>query len=82
MAFSPDAVTELAQLGPEVQDLSLRIRRAVGGIAYLGPLREHPERTYLWSGVDPGVLGKRGELAVHALLASANAPKRPKEGEE
>lgn len=82
VAFSPEAVTEIGQLGPEVQDLSLRIRQAIGGTAYLGPLREHPGRTYLWSGVDPGDLGKRGEYAVHALLSSDNSRKRPKDGQE
>lgn len=82
VAFSPDAITELGALGPEAQDLSLRLRQALGRIAYLGPLREQPGRTYLWSGVEPGDLGKRGEYAVHALLASDNSRKRQKEGME
>jgi predicted ATPase len=82
IAFSADAVAELGQLGSEVQDLSLRFRQAISSIAYLGPLREQPARSYLWSGVEPGDLGKRGETAVHALLASDNNKKKQKEGEE
>lgn len=82
VAFSPDAIAEVGALGPAIQDLSLRLRQAVSSLAYLGPLRERPERTYLWSGVDPTDLGKRGEFAVHALLASENSRKRQKEGQE
>ncbi|MFN5855283.1 MAG: AAA family ATPase [Pseudanabaenaceae cyanobacterium] len=37
---------------------------------YLGPLREYPKRTYLWSGERPQDVGKYGELTVAALLAS------------
>lgn len=82
VAFSPEAIAELGALGPELQDLSLRLRQAVSQISYLGPLREHPERSYLWSGVEPGYLGKRGEYAVHALLASDNSRRRQKAGTE
>lgn len=76
LAFTADAVALLGPTGAEVQDLALRIRQMISDIAYLGPLREHPERSYLWSGVEPGDLGKRGEKAVHALLASDNTRKK------
>lgn len=82
LAFSADAIAELGQAGAEIQDLSLSLRQAIGRVVYLGPLRERPERTYLWSGVEPGELGKRGEYAVHALLASDNSRKKQKENEE
>lgn len=82
IAFSPDAVNEIGASGPKVQDLSLRLRQELGRLAYLGPLRQKPERTYLWGGGEPGDLGVRGEGAVHALLASANTRKRQKEGTE
>lgn len=82
VAFSADAIAELGPVGAEAQDLSLQLRQAISQIAYLGPLREQPERSYLWSGVEPGDLGKRGEYAVHALLASDNSRKRQKEGQE
>jgi hypothetical protein len=39
-------------------------------IAYLGPLREHPKRIYLWGGDFPSGVGQRGENAIDTLLAS------------
>ncbi len=39
-------------------------------IAYLGPLREYPRRSYLATGERPADVGRRGELAIAALLAS------------
>ncbi|MFN7947227.1 MAG: DUF3696 domain-containing protein [Blastocatellia bacterium] len=39
-------------------------------IAYLGPLRESPRRSYIWAGESPVDVGRKGELAVPALLAS------------
>lgn len=82
LSFSPEAVVALGPGGSEAQEVSLRIRQLVGSVAYLGPLRERPERTYLWSGVEPVNLGKRGEFAAHALLASDNGPKKQKDGQE
>src|SRR5690606_36452912 len=37
---------------------------------YLGPLREYPERDYTWAGERPQDVGRRGERAIAALLAS------------
>lgn len=82
LSFSQDAIVELGPAGSTIQDLSLLLRQALGAVVYLGPLREHPERTYLWSGVEPRDIGKRGELAVHALLASDNTRVRPRAGVE
>lgn len=81
ISFSPEAVAELGPAGAQVQDLSLTLREAVRDVSYLGPLRQRPERGYLWSGVAPGTLGSRGEHAVHALLASDNSQRR-RHGEE
>ena len=39
-------------------------------IHYLGPLRQHPRRTYLWSGNPPFGVGPDGSLAVQALIAA------------
>ncbi|MCC6646468.1 MAG: DUF3696 domain-containing protein [Polyangiaceae bacterium] len=82
ISFSPEAIIELGGAGRAAQDHSLRFRQAVSQIAYLGPLRERPERSYLWSGVEPGNLGKRGEYAVHALLASDAARTNQRDGQE
>jgi predicted ATPase len=39
-------------------------------ISYLGPLRQHPERSYLWTGTTPQRIGSRGENTIAALIAS------------
>jgi predicted ATPase len=42
----------------------------LAGISYLGPLRNHPQRIYQWSGDTPEDVGQRGESAVAAILAA------------
>lgn len=39
-------------------------------IFYLGPLREHPQREYHWSGARPTDVGPRGERTIDAILAA------------
>jgi predicted ATPase len=80
LMFSSEALAELGTRGDEVQDLSMHLKRAIGHVAYLGPLREHPERDYTWNNQPPGELGSRGERAVQALLASANVANGGDEG--
>jgi hypothetical protein len=50
--------------------LSLSLERVFSQIYYLGPLRDFPKRNYTWSGERPQDVGRRGELAVAALLAA------------
>ena len=38
--------------------------------AYLGPLREYPRRSYVWAGESPEGVGRKGELAIPALLSA------------
>jgi len=80
--FATEALSELGEQGNRVQDLGLALTQAVGSVAYLGPLRERPERSYMWNRQNPGDLGSRGERAVHALLASANSRTKRKEDKE
>ncbi len=82
LAFSQDALAAVGARAAAIQDLSLRLRKAIDAVAYLGPLREPPERTYLWSGVELRDIGRRGEKAVHALLASDNTAVRPRDDAE
>ncbi|TYC54194.1 DUF3696 domain-containing protein [Zoogloea oleivorans] len=70
IAFSADAIADLNQDGPIVEDLSLAIRRELEAISYLGPLRRKPERDYAWNKTKPGDVGIDGRSAVDALLAS------------
>lgn len=51
-------------------DLALEAERALAGLSYLGPLREHPHRTYAWSGNTPESVGMKGEFAIACLLAA------------
>ena len=51
-------------------DFALETERMLDGISYLGPLRNHPQRIYQWSGDTPGDVGQRGESAVAAILAA------------
>ncbi len=82
LVFPQDALAAVGGSAAAIQDLSLRLRKAIDAVAYLGPLREPPERTYLWSGVEPRDIGKRGEKAVHALLASDNTRVRQRDDAE
>lgn len=82
LMFSPDSIVELGAAGAAVQDLSLRLRRAMENVIYLGPLREPPGRSYQWSGLEHRDLGKRGERAVHALLSSDNTRKKRRGDDE
>jgi predicted ATPase len=42
---------------------------------YIGPLRDYPKRTYLFTGESPHDVGKKGEYAVAALLAKPEIQK-------
>lgn len=77
LSFSGAAAAALGPSGAEVQQISRSLQLAVDNIAYLGPLREYPERAYMWTGPAPRSLGRKGERAVHALMADENAPDRP-----
>lgn len=44
-------------------------------MAYLGPLREYPKRSYVWDGASPLDVGRVGERTVSALLSSRNKGK-------
>ncbi len=53
-----------------LSNLVLEYEKAFQETYYLGPLRDYPKRTYLWSGERPQDVGSRGELAIPALLSS------------
>lgn len=76
ISFSAEAIAELGEQGKTVQDISLQLRRELESIAYLGPLRNKPKRTYIWNRTRPGIIGDDGNNAVPTLLASAHASKK------
>lgn len=61
-------------------DLALETETIFSKLQYLGPLREHPKRTYLWSGETPENVGQNGELAIAALLAAIGEERRLNRG--
>jgi len=66
----PDQVNASYQNVGFLSDLVLAFEQLFHDIYYLGPLREYPSRQYTWAGEQPRDVGPRGQLAVHALLAS------------
>jgi predicted ATPase len=66
----PDQVRAYFQNAAFLSDLELKFEEFCSGIHYLGPLRQDPDRQYIWSGGRPVDVGRRGELAVDALIAS------------
>ncbi|ATY14551.1 DUF3696 domain-containing protein [Amycolatopsis sp. AA4] len=66
----PDQVRSYYQNAAFLSDLELNFEQFCGRIYYLGPLRQDPQRQYLWGGGRPVDVGRRGELAVEAMIAS------------
>lgn len=62
-----------------LSDIVLQFEQQFQQLHYLGPLREYPQRTYVWGGERPTNVGLKGELAVSALLASKNEKVYPDE---
>lgn len=54
-------------------DFALEVERNLASLSYLGPLRDHPRRTYGWSGNTPEDVGQRGEFAIACILAAETA---------
>jgi hypothetical protein len=68
----PDEARAYFQNADFVADLALALERMLGGLYYVGPLREYPKRSYVWSGERPDHVGTRGERAVEALLSASD----------
>lgn len=66
----PDEVRAYYQNAGWLFDLQVEFEKLWNHVFYLGPLREYPQRQYIWSGVAPEDVGTRGERCVEALLAS------------
>jgi len=69
----PDQVRVYYQNASFLSDLELKFEQRLSRIRYLGPMREDPRRQYIFAGGMPGDVGRRGELAVDALVAAENA---------
>jgi predicted ATPase len=70
----PDQVNAFYQNAGFLADFVLAFEELFNRTFYLGPLREHPQRDYTWGGERPQDVGRRGELAIAAMLASRDQP--------
>lgn len=66
----PDQVRLYYQNASFLSELELNFEEACKRIRYLGPLREDPRREYTFAGGAPQDVGRRGEFAISALIAS------------
>ena len=76
----PDQVRSYYQNADFLADLELNFEQACGRIRYLGPLREDPKRQYIFAGGAPSDVGRRGEFAIDALIASQAEARRASRG--
>lgn len=61
-------------------DFALATESMLEDISYLGPLRNHPQRLYQWSGETQANVGSTGEFAVAAILAAEGEGRRLNRG--
>ena len=54
-------------------DLEAAFEKELGRLHHLGPLREHPQRDYLWARSRPDDIGEKGERTIDAILAAQAA---------
>ena len=66
----PDEVRAYFQNAGFLSDLEFGFENLLKNVYYLGPLRAYPARQYSWAGTQPADMGRTGDLAVDALLAS------------
>ena len=66
----PDQAYTYFQNTGFLSDFEAEYEALMDDIFYLGPLREHPQREYRWSGASPYDVGPRGERTVDAMLAA------------
>lgn len=76
----PDQVSGYFQNMGFASMFGLALEEAMERVYYLGPLREYSHRSYIWTGEQPKDVGRRGELAVPALLAARERNLRIKRG--
>lgn len=68
----PQEVIAYHQNAQDLDNLSLEVENLFSRISYLGPLRAHPRRQYIWSGETPPDVGVNGENWLSAYLSAAD----------
>lgn len=69
----PDQARTYFQNAGFLADLEATYEAQLDKVFYLGPLREFPQRDYLWARSRPTDVGQRGEKTIDAILAATTA---------
>ncbi|BBF94305.1 AAA family ATPase [Blastochloris tepida] len=69
----PDQARTYFQNASFLSELEAAYEAEMDRIFYLGPLRNYPQRDYLWARSRPSDVGLRGEKAIDAILAATEA---------
>ena len=69
----PDQARTYFQNAGFLADLEAAYEAELDNMFYLGPLRDFPQRDYLWARSRPTDVGRRGERAIEAILAATAA---------
>lgn len=69
----PDQARTYFQNAGFLADLEAAYEAEIDRLFYLGPLRDFPQRDYLWARSRPTDVGRRGEKAIDAILAATDA---------
>lgn len=72
----PDQARTYYQNAQFLSDLEAAYEKAIDSIFYLGPLREYPQRDYLWARSRPADVGRRGEKAIDAILSATSVDEK------
>jgi len=72
----PDQARTYFQNSGFLSDLAAAYEARLDEIFYLGPLRQYPQRDYLWARSRPTDVGQRGEKAIDAILAATDAAEK------
>ena len=69
----PDQTRTYFQNASFLADLEAAFESELDRLYYLGPLREHPRRDYLWARSRPADVGEKGERTIDAIIAAQDA---------
>jgi predicted ATPase len=69
----PDQARTYFQNASFLSELEAAFEKQLDDLYYLGPLREFPQRDYLWARSRPRDVGSKGEKAIDAILAATEA---------
>ena len=69
----PDQARTYFQNAAFLADVEAAYEAEMDRLYYLGPLRDYPQRDYLWARSRPTDVGRRGEKAIDAILAATEA---------